>query len=265
MLPKCLLFNVLFFIQIFSLKAQTTTPPPPVSPTKALEKKIQSLTYQNTQLKSQQQQATAEIQRLQNQITGLQKLVSLRNDSIARQQKAIDTLHGQIAQLKTKNQQVQNQLNQRTSDLQAANTRIKELEYDRKILIDNHIVRIYNFSADDVRKQFIRSLSAPESGFQYDDDLIDDEIQITRNFNGQAESWWVFDKTLDTILELKIRIKPHLYDPQKAVVFGDAKLLQKTRYSNKSFDEQHDREKIALYRNKLLDMLEGKLSGTSEK
>lgn len=258
-----LLFSLFIRLQIPFASAQTLVVKD--TPIKVLEKKVAGLTQHNTLLKGRLLQSAIENQRLQTQVANLQQTISLRNDSIAHQQTAIGSLNGQVGQLTTKNQQLQANLEQRNAELKAANTRILQLEYDRKILSDTHIIRIYNFSADDVRQQLIRSLSVPESGFQYDDALIDDEIQITRNFNDQAEAWWVFDKTLDTILELKIRIKPHLYDPQKAVVFGEAKLLQKTRYSNKPFDEQHDREKINLYREKTLRMLEGKLSGTSDK
>ncbi|WP_461089148.1 hypothetical protein [Spirosoma gilvum] len=242
--------------------AAVTTKP---SPDKTLEKRITALTQQNSLLKARFQQSILDNQRLKTQIASLQQTIAVRNDSLAQQQTTISGLRNQLHQLTARNNQVQKELDQRTVDLKTANTRVAQLEYDRKILIDNRIIRVYNFSADDVRKQFVRNLSAPESGFQYDDDLIDDEIQITRNFGDQAEAWWVFDKTLDTILELKIRIKPHLFDPQKALVFGETKLLQKTRYSNKPFDEQHDREKINLYREKTLRMLEGKLSGTSDK
>ncbi|MVM38651.1 hypothetical protein GO730_15685 [Spirosoma sp. HMF3257] len=262
---KCLPFLILLLLHYALAKAQGPIVKPKDSPTQVLEKKVTSLTQYNNQLRGKLALAALENQQLQTQITGLQKVIESRNDSITRQLTRIEGLNDQIAQLTTKNQQLLATIDQRTTELKAANTRIVQLEYDRKVLIDSHIIRIYNFSADDVRKEFIHNLSAPESGFQYDDGLIDDEIQITRNFGDQAEAWWVFDKTLDTILELKIRIKPHLYDPQKAIVFGETKLLQKTRYSNKPFEEQHDREKVGLYREKTLHMLEGKLSGTSDK
>ncbi|WP_080058475.1 coiled-coil domain-containing protein [Spirosoma aerolatum] len=265
MIYKRLLSSFCFILISLFVNAQSPAVTTKLPPDKLLEKKIAGLTQQNTLLKTRLQQSTLDNQRLQTQILSLQQTIQRRNDSIAQQQATIDGLRAKMSQLTAQNNQLQNDLSQRTTELATARNRITQLEYDRKVLTDNRIIRIYNFSADDVRKQFIRNLSAPESGFQYDDDLIDDEIQITRNFGDQAEAWWVFDKTLDTILELKIRIKPHLYDPQKALVFGETKLLQKTRYSNKPFDEQHDREKINLYREKTLRMLEGKLSGTSEK
>ena len=231
----------------------------------ALEKKIAQLTQQNTLLRDRLKVAATEKQQLAGQIATQQKTIESRNDSIAGHIQTIQTLNAQIGKLNQEVRIIQDTLSKRVTDLKNANQQIRHLTYDKANLVDNRIVRIYNFSAADVRKQFLQSLSAAESGFQFDDALIDDEIQITRNFNDQAEAWWVFDKTLDTILELKIRIKPHLYDPQKSIVFGETKLLQKTRYSNKPFEEQHDQEKIKLYREKAFHMLEGKLKGTSDK
>lgn len=249
----------------FATKAQSLTAKPSTAVTEALEKKIAQLTQQNTFLRDRLKAAATEKQQLTGQIATQQKTIESRNDSIAGHIQTIQTLNLQIGKLNQEAKIRQDTLSKRLIDLKNANQQIRHLTYDNANLVDNRIVRVYNFSAADVRKQFLQSLSAAESGFQYDDALIDDEIQITRNFNDQAEAWWVFDKTLDTILELKIRIKPHLYDPQKSIVFGETKLLQKTRYSNKPFEEQHDQEKIKLYREKAFHMLEGKLKGTSDK
>ncbi|MEZ0540443.1 hypothetical protein [Fibrella arboris] len=228
-------------------------------------RKIKVLTQQTAFLRNQVRLLATDNQRQLTVLTGLQRTLLMRTDSIAKQQAVIGTLTSQITQLTANYQASQASLAEQTAALKAANIQIAQLEYDKKNLVDKQIVRIYNFSADDVRKQFIQSLSAPESGFQYDDGLINDEIKITRNFDDQAEAWWVFDKTLDTVLELIVRIKPHRYDPQRALVYGTARVLQKTRYSNKPFDEQRDREKIALYSEKTIRLLEGKLSGTSDK
>jgi len=116
-----------------------------------------------------------------------------------------------------------------------------------------------------VRKQFLQSLSKPESGFQYDDALVDDEIQITRNFNDQAEAWWVFDKTLDTILELKIRIKPHLYDPQKVLFLARQNCSRKPDTVINHLSHNTTRRKSVSIVKKRFDLLEGKLQGTSDK
>ncbi|MBO0950563.1 hypothetical protein [Fibrella forsythiae] len=260
-----LLISSLLFGNCLFTNAQTSPLPAKYDLAEAYEKKIRSLTQQTNLLKVQTRQLAADNQRQQAQLTGLQKTLTLRNDSLARQQAQISTLTVQVSELTAGNQNLQASLTQRTTQLQAATTQVAQLEYDKQNLVDKRILRIYHFPADDVRKQFIQSLSMPESGFQYDDGLVNDEIKITRNFNDQTEAWWVFDKTLDTVLELVIRIKPHLYDAQKAIVFGEARVLQKTRFSNKPFEEQRDREKTALYSEKTLRMLEGKLAGTSDK
>ena len=249
----------------FVANAQGIAAPATTTVIEALERKVNALTQQTTFLRGQLKLSATEKQQLLGQVATQQKTILVRNDSIAELHQSIQILSKEIGLLQKEADQLNNTITQRTDELKTATTQIRQLEYDKKNLVDNRIVRIYNYSAADVRKQFLQSLAISESGFQYDDALIDDEIQITRNFNDQAEAWWVFDKTLDTILELKIRIKPHLYDPQKCIVFGETKLLQKTRYSNKPFEEQRDQEKINLYREKAFHMLEGKLKGTSDK
>jgi vacuolar-type H+-ATPase subunit I/STV1 len=246
---------------VLLIYGQASTPSNASAPPKAAKKKPQTLFQQSVLLTNQLRQSTLEKQQLQSQLTSLQKTISSLHDSISRQQAVIQELTSKSAQTA----QVQATLTQRADELKTSKTQIKELEYDRKLLSDKQVVRIYHLPVTEVRQQFIRSLSAPESGFQYDESQVDDEIQVTRNFNDQANAWLVFDKTSDAVLELKIRIKQHLYDPQKTVVFGKTRLLQKTRYSNKPIEEQRDPEKIALYQEKLLRMLEGKLNGTSDK
>lgn len=258
---KAFLILILVLFCGRSTRAQTPVTPPAEDP----KKQLATLTQQNNNLRIALRQAGSEKVQLQNIVAGLQKTILTRNDSIQAQYKAINDLKHQLSDQVQETRRLEQIIARQTDELKAANQKISILEYDKKNLIDDKIVRVYNFSANDVRKQFVQSLSKEGSGFQYDDALVDDEIQITRNFNDQAEAWWVFDKTLDTILELKIRIKPHLYDPQKCIVFGDTRLLQKTRYSNKPFEEQHDQEKIRLYREKTFRLLEGKLQGTSDK
>lgn len=258
---KAFLILILVLFCGRSTRAQT----PVIPPAEDLKKQLATLTQQNNNLRIVLRQAGSEKVQLQNIVAGLQKTILTRNDSIQAQYKTINDLNHQLSDQIRENKRLEQIIARQTAELKAANQKISTLEYDKKNLTDDKIVRIYNFSANDVRKQFVQSLSKEGSGFQYDDALVDDEIQITRNFNDQAEAWWVFDKTLDTILELKIRIKPHLYDPQKCIVFGDTRLLQKTRYSNKPFDEQRDQEKIKLYREKAFRLLEGKLQGTSDK
>ncbi|OIN60044.1 hypothetical protein [Arsenicibacter rosenii] len=255
----------LIFILVLVCGEDITAQTPASPPTDDLKKQIATLTQQNTNLRIALRQAGSEKTQLQNITAGLQKTLLQRNDSIQGLQKTIGNLNSGLSDQIKEVKRLEQIIARQTADLKAAYQKISVLEYDKKSLIDDKIVRIYNFSASDVRKEFLQSLAKDGSGFQYDDALVDDEIQITRNFNDQAEAWWVFDKTLDTILELKIRIKPHLYDPQKCIVFGETRLLQKTRYSNKPFEEQRDQEKIKLYREKTFRLLEGKLQGTSDK
>lgn len=141
-------------------------------------------------------------------------------------------------------------------DLTTAQDEIRKLKYENEILKDPSVVRIYDVSAAKVKDALINRLGESSLGFQFDEDAAKGSIKATKQFDSNAEAWWVFDKTIDVLLEVELRVVPHLYDPNRSVVYGSTNLLEKIRYSNKQYTPQEDIDKIRLYQEKALRLLE---------
>ncbi len=234
----------------------------------ALEKageEIRKLQQQTNTLKAQLRQEAVQNRRLKDQISNLNQLVNYKTDSIGDLQVQVGDQLVRIEQLRKTNQQTEKKRSETQSLLDSARQQIARLRYDQHHLTDNRVIRIYQFPLTETRAILMRNLGKDDSGFQFDDDPTGNILTITRRFDDQAEAWWVFDKTLDTVLEVTLRLESHQFDSQRTVVYADTKLMQKTRYTNKPFEEQQEPEKIVLYRNRALRLLEGSLSSTSDK
>ncbi|MFN8348089.1 MAG: hypothetical protein U0X91_24020 [Spirosomataceae bacterium] len=214
---------------------------------------------------SQLRQLTLTNKGLKTNIDGLNLDLADKNSSIGNLNQDIDGLKRNVKDLDLKNQQLTHNLAESNTKLQDAYTLIEQLRYEKNILSDNKIIRIYPLSPKDSYQQFLARINRAESGFKFDDNAEEGELKITKEFDAQAEAWWIFDKTLDTILEVVLQFQPHRFDPNKTLLLAEPKLLQKTRFSNKPFEEQQDMDKVKLYRDKVLRMLEGELTKSSEK
>jgi hypothetical protein len=148
-------------------------------------------------------------------------------------------------------------------DLTTAQDEIRRIKYENEILKDPAVVRIYDVSAAKATDALVARLSESSLGFQFDEE--NGSIKATKQFDNNAEAWWVFDKTIDVLLELNLRVAPHLYDPNRSVVYGSTNLLEKIRYSNKQYSPQEDTDKIKLYQEKALRLLEMNIRKTAVK
>ncbi len=226
---------------------------------------VEKLEFRLKKQQAQIRQLTTNIKDLQFNIDGLNTDLVGKNTSIGNLTQDVEGLKRNVKELDTKNQQLTYNLAESNAKLQDAYILIEQLRYDKNILSDNKIIRIYSLSPKDSRQQFLNLLNQAESGFKFDDNAEEGELKITKEFDAQAEAWWIFDKTLDTILEVVLQFQPHRFDANKTLLLVEPKLLQKTRFSNKPFEEQQDVEKVKLYRDKVLKMLEGSLAKSSEK
>ena len=120
-------------------------------------------------------------------------------------------------------------------------------------------MRIYDVSAAKVKENITAQLSRDSLGFKFDDNLSQGIIKATKQFGTDTEAWWVFDKTVDILLELELKIVPHLYDSNRSLIYGKTNLLEKIRYSNKQYTPQEDVDKIKLYQEKALRLLESSI------
>ena len=216
---------------------------------KSLKNKLAEVSHQNNQL-------TEENTNLHSYLRQLNQTVSNVRDSIdfeLKQNKFLD--------LESKKWQgavfnVNKTLQGSQKDLISAQDEIRKLKYEAEILKDPTIVRIYDESATKVKEGFVARLSESSLGFQFNEDAATGNIKATKQFSNNTESWWVFDKTIDVLLELNLRVVPHLYDVNRSLVYGTTNLLEKVRYSNKQFTPQEDMDKVKLYQEKSIRLLE---------
>ncbi|MBO0939029.1 hypothetical protein J2I47_20920 [Fibrella sp. HMF5335] len=259
---------ILLQLATLPLFAQSPTPDQSEADAKLIEsqrERINTLQQQQTALRNRLRQEERRSRQAEERLVVTEKTIESRNDSIGRYIQVISDLNGRLSQM---------QLAQREAE--AARTRIEvirdtalakvaRLTYERNLLTIPDLIRIYRVTPAETQAVLIRNLNQAESEFQYSVDSTASELKIIRHFDGQTEAWWVFDKTVDTILELTLQFKRDRFDRKRTLVFANSRLLQKTRYSNKPFEEQTDSEKIALYRDKTLKLLEGNLRRFSDK
>jgi hypothetical protein len=142
---------------------------------------------------------------------------------------------------------------------------VEILQYELEVQQNPEIGRIYELSPDKVKEGLISRLSEASLGFQFDEDEVAGIIKATKAFDGNTEAWWVFDKTLDVLLEMKLQLKPHKYDANKTLVYVSTILLEKVRYSNKQYQPQDDTDKSRLYQDKALRLLETNIRKQTKK
>lgn len=148
-----------------------------------------------------------------------------------------------------------------SNDLSASEKRVLEANYEKEILTNPEIMRIYDAQMDDVKLKYISKLGESKLGFKYDE-KDDNTYKITKAFGSDTEAWWVFDKTIDILLEITVKFQPHKFDKNRTLAFVSTTLLEKVRFSNKPFAPQDDLDKIALYQKKAIRLLEADLKSS---
>lgn len=227
--------------------------------------RINTLQEQQTILRNRLRQEERQSRLAEERLAAAKKTIENRNDSIGRYLEELATLNAKMAQVQVALRESEAARAQVEVVRDTALARVARLTYERNLLNVSDLIRIYRIAPAETLTALLRNLNQSEAGFQYNVDSTANELKIVRQFNDQTEAWWLFDKTLDTILELTLQLKPHRYDRNRTLVFASPRLLQKIRYSNKPFEEQTDVEKIALYRDKTLKLLEGNLRKSSDK
>ena len=224
--------------------------------TKQLKSKLSVVTRLNNQL-------TEENKNLHSYLRQLNQTISNVRDSLNTQIDLSKKLDFESKKWQESTFNVNKTLQSTQKDLTTAQDEIRKIKYENEILKDPAIVRIYDISAAKAKEALIARLSESSLGFQFDEE--NGSIKATKQFDGNAEAWWVFDKTIDVLLELNIRVAPHLYDPNRCVVYASTILLEKIRYSNKQYTPQEDIDKIRLYQEKALRLLEMNIRKTNLK
>ena len=250
------------------LFAQTPTEARPEADAKLIEslrERINSLQQQQTTLRNRLRQEERRSRQAEAGLAAAEKTIENRNDSISRYIQVINDLNGQISQGQIARREAEAVRVRIEAVRDTALSKVARLTYERNLLNISDLIRIYRIPPAKTLATLIQNLNQTESGFEYNIDSTANELKIIRHFDDQTEAWWLFDKTLDTILELTLQFKRHRFDESRTLVFASSRLLQKTRYSNKPFEEQTDTEKIALYRDKTLKLLEGNLRRSSDK
>lgn len=224
--------------------------------TKQLKSKLSVANRLNNQL-------TEENKNLHSYLRQLNQTVSNVRDSLNMQIDLSKRLDFESKKWQESTFNVNKTLQATQKDLATAQDEIRKIKYENEILKDPAIVRIYDISAAKVKEALISRLGESSLGFQFDEE--NGSIKATKQFDSNAEAWWVFDKTIDVLLELNLRVAPHLYDANRCVIYGSTNLLEKVRYSNKQYTPQEDIDKIKLYQEKALRLLEMNIRKTNLK
>ena len=140
-----------------------------------------------------------------------------------------------------------------------------KMQYELEVVQDPQIIRIYDLPFSKVKESLLSRLAEESLGFQFDDDTQKGTIKVTKAFDNNAEAWWVFDKTIDVLLEISFKLQPHQFDPNRTLVSASTILLEKVRYSNKQYEPQTDAEKIKLYQDKAMRLLEANIRKQAKK
>ncbi len=223
---------------------------------KQLKSKLSTVTQLNTQL-------TEENKNLHNYLRQLNQTISDVRDSINIQTDLSRKLDYESKKWQEAAFNVNKSLQATQKDFITAQDEIRRLKYENEILKDPKVVRMYDVSAVKVKDALIGRLNESSLGFQFDEE--NDSLKVIKQFDNSTEAWWTFDKTIDILLELNLRIAPHLYDPNRSVVYGSISLFEKVRYSKKQYTPQEDADKIRLYQEKTMRLLEANISKTAIK
>ncbi len=259
-------FRFFFFVSIFlsvrhEVEAQTAD-----SVMVRLRQQVRELQQQLTQSQNQLRATNQDRQRLRQANNRLTEIAELRADSLWTLLATEQELDSLLVLTRLQNHTLAQSLLERANQLAEARRLAAHYDFDRKTLADPKVLRLYHAAPADVRRRLLAVLNRPGSGFTFSDDPGPvPQLRVSRAFDKQVEAWWLFDKTIDSIIELTLTLRPHPFEAQQTVLVIESKLLQKDRFSNNPFEEQHDTEKINLYRDKTLHLLEGDLRGTSDK
>ncbi len=217
--------------------------------TKQLQNKLAQVTRLNTQL-------TEENTNLHSYMRQINQIVSNVRDSLNSESKLAKQFDFESKKWQEATFNVNKTLQANQKDLTTAQDEIRKLKYEYEILKDPTVMRTYDVSAAKVKENITAQLSDKSLGFNFDDNLSQGIIKATKQFGTDTEAWWVFDKTIDVLLELELKIVPHLYDPNRSLIYGKTNLLEKIRFSNKQYTPQEDVDKVKLYQEKALRLLE---------
>ncbi len=227
------------------------------------DSKLRTLRNKVNELSRLNNQLSEENINLHNYMRKSNQTISNVRDSINAQLKENNLLTLESKKWQEATFNVNKSLQASQKDVVSAQDEIRKMKYEIEILKDPNILRIYNESAAKVKEGLIARLSESSLGFQFDEE--NGGIKATKQFGNDTEAWWVFDKTIDILLELNLKVMPHLYDPNRSMVYGSTNLLEKVRYSNKQYSPQDDIDKIRLYQEKAIRILETNIRKLSVK
>ncbi len=203
------------------------------------------LSTENNNLKFSQRQLTNTMSNLQDSLKGrTTQIVNLKND---------------ILRVNEQGKILSNNVTSTNNLLSESQEKLKKANYEIEILQNPQIVRVYDMDLPTLKQALVSRLLESSLGFQFDEDASKNQYKITKAFDADTENWWVFDKTIDVMLEMNMRMEPHQFDKNKTLVFNSTTLLQKERFSNKQFALQTDHDKEKLYQEKAIRILEANI------
>ncbi len=217
--------------------------------TKQLRSKLSVANHLNYQL-------TEENKNLHSYLRQLNQIISNVRDSINLQIALSKKLDFESRQWQESAFNVNKTLQETQKDLDTAQEEIRKLTYENVILKDPSVVRIYDISAAKVKEALINRLSERSLGFQFNEDATKGNIKITKIFDKNTEEWWILDKSIDVLLELELRVVLHQYDPNRSIIYSSTNLFEKAKNSNNEYTPQEDIDKIRIYEEKVLRVLE---------
>lgn len=223
-----------------------------------LKRRLNEYKSENLQLKQENQNLHGYQKQLIQVVSGIRDSLNIElaaNKNLAAYIQRVTADNKAIKEENIKNYETIQKL---SNNLASAESYSSKVTYENEILRDNTITRIYEVSLDAVKAKFIERLNDKDAGFQYDDNA-ENNYKITKSFDGTAEAWWVFDKTIDVLMEMSVKLQPHKFDKNRTLVSVSTNLLEKTRFSNKPFTPQTDTDKVELYQKKAIRLLEGDL------
>lgn len=222
----------------------------------AQQQKINTLRRQLTECSENKKQLEYENTNLHDYQKQLLFTVSSVRDSLNNTLKSRNDLADKLSSEITKTNNLTLDLNKTKENLSNTSFALEKANYEISLLQDPQIARVYELDIESLKKALNERLSQASLGFQFDEDVIKNQFKITKAFDGNAEAWWVFDKTIDVLLEMNLKLEPHKYEPNKTLVLITTNLLEKVRYSNKQYTLQEDKDKIKLYQEKAMRVLE---------
>ncbi|TAE28648.1 MAG: hypothetical protein EAZ91_14260 [Cytophagales bacterium] len=186
-------------------------------------------------------------------------------DSLAKLRNQVQSQTAQLAQLRQSARQLESAQAAVRATRDSARRSMESLNFEKQLLKDTRAVRIYKFPVNDVRKVFTDNLNRDNAGFTLNNSSAGNTLIMSREFNQQAPAWWDVDREDDGRLDVTLRLVEHPYDNSRTVLYADTRLLKKDRTGNKPIQDQSDPEKLQLYRDRTIRLLEGFLRVASEK